>query len=129
MSTAAPQKWLLMRHEAYQSLVAASPEANEPAKVAEPPPDRAEPTLQPAAEIQRAPPNRPASRSLRALQMMLANNESIAWPQDQLTLYGHGTGRSAAKLLSELNKRSMRVDVAQKIVLHILSKTAWKRAD
>ena len=61
--------------------------------------------------------------------MMLANNESIAWPQDQLTLYGHETGRSAAKLLTGLNRPSMRVDVAQKIVLLILSKTSWKRPD
>jgi hypothetical protein len=71
----------------------------------------------------------PRSPALRALQMMLAGNESIAWPADDLTLYGQSTGQSAAKALSALNRSSMRADVAQKIILLILSRTGWKRPE
>jgi uncharacterized membrane protein YuzA (DUF378 family) len=60
---------------------------------------------------------------------MLANNESIGWPDGRLTLYGHETGRSAAQVLGALNRQAGRVGVAEKIVLQILSKTGWTRAD
>ena len=122
---ATPQKWLLIRHEVYQSLVDGN-SAEVPADVPAEVPAEVSADVSVKAE---QPAQLKPSRTLRALQMMLANNESIAWPSDDLRLYGQSTGRSAAKVLSGLNRSAMRVDVAQKIVLLILSKSVWKRSD
>ena len=145
-----PPKWMLIRHELYQSLVSGEVAGQEevsaevPAETAEKVPAEtvekvgAETAEKVGAEkvgaeeevLAETAKNRPkTSRTLRALQMMLANNESIAWPSDDVRLYGQSMGQSAAKVLSALNRSPMRVDVAQKIVLLILSKTAWKRSD
>ena len=143
MTAPVPPKWMLIRHELYQSLISgevagreepevAVEKAAEPTvkKVAEPTVKKvAEPTAEKVAEPAEMEEVQPRSPALRALQMMLAGNESIAWPADDLTLYGQSTGQSAAKALSALNRSSMRADVAQKIILLILSRTGWKRPE
>ena len=143
MAAPVPPKWMLIRHELYQSLIGGREEPvearEEPVEVSdtreEPVEKVAEPTVEKVAEEaewtegearkEAAEP----SGALRALQMMLAGNESIRWPADDLTLYGQSTGRSAAKAMSALIRPSMRADVPQKIILLILSKTGWKRPE
>ena len=168
MTAPVPPKWMLIRHELYQSLISgevAGREEPEVAvekaaestvkKVAEPTVKKvaestvekaaeptvkkvAEPTVKKVAEeaeeevreeARAGEEVQPRSPALRALQMMLAGNESIRWPADDLTLYGQSTGRSAAKAMSALIRPSMRADVPQKIILLILSKTGWKRPE
>ena len=144
MAAPVPPKWMLIRHELYQSLIGGREEPvearEEPVEVSrEEPVEKHEPTVEKVAEEavekheeaewtegkrKEAP-----SGALRALQMMLAGNESIRWPADDLTLYGQSTGRSAAKAMSALIRPSMRADVPQKIILLILSKTGWKRPE
>ena len=134
--TATPPKWMLIRHELYQSLVGkvAGQEEEEASEVSTAEPAETAEKVATAEEVASAPEEvqeevQPRSRTLRALQMMLANNESIAWPGDDLTLYGQSTGQSAAKVLTALNRSTVRADVAQKIILLILSKTSWTRAE
>jgi len=147
MTAPVPPKWMLIRHELYQSLISGEVAGREEPEVAEPTVEKAaeptvkkvaEPTVKKVAEeaeeevreeARAGEEVQPRSPALRALQMMLAGNESIAWPADDLTLYGQSTGQSAAKVLSALNRSSMRADVAQKIILLILSKTGWKRPE
>ena len=134
-----PPKWMLIRHELYQSLVSgigkvtgqeeAEPEVSTAEEVPAETGEKVAAAEEEVASAETSEEVQPRSRTLRALQMMLANNESIAWPADDLTLYGQSTGQSAAKVLTALNRSTMRADVAQKIVLLILSKTSWKRAE
>ena len=147
MTAPVPPKWMLIRHELYQSLIGGEAR-EEPVEVSgreeptreEPVEKVAEPTVEKVAEeaewkeaewkdAEGEVRKDQSSGALRALQMMLAGNESIRWPADDLTLYGQSTGRSAAKAMSALIRPSMRADVPQKIILLILSKTGWKRPE